>query len=58
MTDQPLLTVQDVADRLNVSVRWVYTRYEQGELRGGKVGRYLHFRASDIDDFVNRAFEA
>ncbi len=51
-----LLTAQQVADRLNVSKKWVYEHYEKGELPGGKIGRHLRFREKEIDGYINRAF--
>jgi len=34
-----LLTVPEIAERLNVSRHWVYHRLRSGELEGGMVGR-------------------
>ncbi len=53
---EKLMTVPEVADALNVTPRWVYTQYEAGSLPGGKIGRYLRFRRSDIEKYVENAF--
>ena len=38
-----LLTVQDVADRLQVRAGWVYAMVEAGRLAHLKIGRYVRF---------------
>jgi PTS system nitrogen regulatory IIA component len=55
--DQELLTVDDVAQWLNVPKRWVYDRAQRGELPSGRVGKYLRFRRPDVAAFITRTFE-
>ena len=50
-TDQ-LLTVQDLARRFNVPVSWAYAKAEAGELPHIKLGRYLRFRACEIEAYL------
>lgn len=47
-----LLDYNDVADRLNVSVRTVERLVKDGKLRATKVLRSVRFRPADIDDFI------
>ena len=49
---EPLLTVQDVARRLNVPVSWVYAHAESKELPSLKIGRYRRFRVVDLDEYL------
>ena len=49
---EPLLTVQDVARRFNVPTSWAYAKAEAGELPSIKLGRYLRFRAADIEAYL------
>jgi excisionase family DNA binding protein len=50
--DEQLLTVHDVARRWQVPISWAYLKAETGELRSLKLGRYLRFRASDIEAYL------
>ncbi len=47
-----LLTVQDVAQRLNVPVSWVYAQSEAGMLPSFKCGRYVRFDPRAIDAYL------
>lgn len=49
-----LMTVKQVADMLNVSVRTVAARTESGELGSIKLGRLRRYRLEDVQDFINR----
>ena len=49
---EQLLTVQDVAQRFNVPVSWVYAKAEGGEIVHIKAGKYLRFRRSDIEAYL------
>jgi len=55
--DERLLTVQDVANLLQVPISWVYQRTRR---RGGdqlphvKLGKYLRFEEAVVVDFVRR----
>lgn len=59
MTEDPsnenLLTVKDVQNRLRVSERTVFTLIKRGDLTGFKIGnRSWRFRESDITSFEDR----
>jgi len=48
-----LLTVADLAQKLNVGVSWVYAKVESRELPYVRLGqRYLRFRPSDIESYL------
>lgn len=50
--ENKVLTVQEVADRLNVSKASIYKLNELGEIRSFKVGRKLRFSQEDVDAFI------
>jgi excisionase family DNA binding protein len=52
----PALNVQDVARLFNVPVSWVYAKVEDGSLPHFKLGRYVRFRASDIEAYLAANF--
>jgi excisionase family DNA binding protein len=54
--DEPLLTPQQVADRLGVSERWVrdHATRRFPRIRAIKLGPLLRFRWTDVEDFLNR----
>ena len=57
--DDPLLTVQEVAQVLQVPVSWVYEHARRGKrqrrLPAIKIGKYLRFAASDVQAYVAEA---
>jgi excisionase family DNA binding protein len=50
--NEQLLTVHDVSRRWQVPVSWAYLKAETGELPHVKLGRYLRFRAEDIETYL------
>jgi excisionase family DNA binding protein len=49
-----LLTVQDLADYLDVPVATIYAwRYRRQGPPGFRVGRHLRFRLSDVDQWIS-----
>jgi excisionase family DNA binding protein len=48
-----LLLPEDVAGILGVSAKWVYAATQRGELPGIKVGRYVRFRRSAIEKWID-----
>ena len=49
-----LLTIPEVAERLNVPVSWVYERTRHNAIPGQiRLGRYVRIRESDLEDFIN-----
>jgi excisionase family DNA binding protein len=52
MTDQQLLSPEQVAERLQIS-RWTVMDYlRAGKLKGHKVGRLWRVKESDLDAFL------
>ena len=51
---EALLTTQEVANILKVTVRTVYSLLEGGELQGVKVGRVWRVSEDDLQAFIAR----
>lgn len=51
---EALLTTQEVASILKVTVRTVYSLLESGELQGVKVGRVWRVSEDDLQAFIAR----
>lgn len=51
MSDR-LLMAEDVADRLNVPVSWVYAAARRGQFPSVKNGRYVRFRPEDVETWI------
>ncbi len=51
MNDERYLTAQQVADRYNLSLQWVYGCRS---LPRRKVGKYLRFKESDLEQWEKR----
>jgi excisionase family DNA binding protein len=49
-----MLSLEEVAYRLGVSVQTVRRLIENGELKGVRVGRQWRVRQEDLDDYVRR----
>ena len=59
--DDALLTVQDAARFLNVSVSWIYEHVRDGaedRLPVVKLGKYLRFDQRDLRDYIDAKREA
>lgn len=54
MTEETLLTLEEVAKRLNVSVATVRRLINDGELRAVKIRFQLRVRPSDLEDYLSR----
>ena len=48
----PLLTAQEVADRLGVSKDWVWAQARAGTIPHVRLGRYRRFRAEAIEAWI------
>lgn len=54
-----LMSVQDVAEYLDVPVKTIYTwRYHGDGPRGFRVGRHLRFRWNDVEAWVEQRIRA
>ena len=52
------MTVQEVAEYLNVDPKTVYRLVNRGELPGFKVGGSWRFQKNDLDDWIAKQKEA
>lgn len=51
--EDTLFNVQTLAEYLQVSKQWVYERVQFKEIPYRKVGRFLRFRKSEIDEWLD-----
>jgi excisionase family DNA binding protein len=55
VTTESLMTVEQVAEYLNVPIKTVYRwRLTGTGPRGARVGRYVRFRRTDVEAWVDR----
>jgi excisionase family DNA binding protein len=54
VTEEIMLTLEDVAERLNVSVMTVRRMIDRGDLDAFKVGSQLRVKESDLDAYLER----
>jgi excisionase family DNA binding protein len=54
MSDEPMLTVLDVARELNVHIKTVRAYITSGELVAIKLKREYRIQRADLDDFIKR----
>ena len=47
-----LLTAEEVAERLDVGVKWVWAQASAGRIPHVRVGRYKRFRPEAIDAWI------
>jgi excisionase family DNA binding protein len=52
---EPLFTAADVSQHLGVATSTVYAWFEEGRLKGLKLGRLVRFRETDVKDFLDAA---
>jgi excisionase family DNA binding protein len=58
VASESLMTVEQVADYLNVPVKTVYRwRLTGTGPRGARVGRYVRYRKADVEAWVERRVE-
>jgi excisionase family DNA binding protein len=53
MTEDDLMTVEEVAAYLKVNKRWVYDAAARGLIPSSKVGKFLRFKRVDVQTFVD-----
>jgi excisionase family DNA binding protein len=49
---EKLLTAADIAAQLGVSDKWVYKAAKDEKLKSVQVGRYVRFRAVDVQEWI------
>jgi acetyl-CoA synthetase len=54
MTDEPLLTIAEVAEKLRVTTKTVRQWLQRGQMRGIKAGKLWRIPESAIDEFLKR----
>jgi excisionase family DNA binding protein len=47
-SDSPLLTPEELADRLKLPVSWVYEQSRQGNIPTHRMGRYIRFDLREV----------
>lgn len=50
--DDPLLLAQDVADKLQMTIDWVYAETRAGRLPCVRLGRFYRYRLSTINAWL------
>ena len=55
MDKESALSVQDVAEQLNVSKSMIYKLIKKGEINSYTVGRKVRFNAEDVQDYIARS---
>jgi excisionase family DNA binding protein len=54
MDDEPLLTIQQVATKLQVTTKTVRQWLQRNQMRGIKAGKLWRIPASAVDEFLKR----
>lgn len=52
-----MLTLSEVAGRLNVSIETVRRLIKNGELRAIKVGNQLRVRVEDLEEYIRKSYQ-
>ena len=47
-----MLTIKQVAEELNVSIRTVYKYVKNGQLKAGKIGYLWRIKKEDFEEFI------
>jgi excisionase family DNA binding protein len=53
--DKKYLTVQEVADRLGMSYKTIYSLAQQGLIRSYKFGRLVRISSDDLEDYIKQS---
>ncbi len=54
MADEKLLTPEQVAERLQITVQTIYTWMRSGYLPSVKMGRLWRIRPDDLEEFIKQ----
>ena len=49
---QPLLTIDEAAEYLNVPARWIADAVRQRKVRCTRIGKHIRFRVEHLDELV------
>jgi excisionase family DNA binding protein len=56
--NQILISVQEMAKRLDVPISWLYARTRTNEVPHYKVGKYVRFNESEVWEWLKKQNEA
>ncbi len=54
LMSEPLLTIKEVRDLLNVPRSWLYERTRKGEIPHVKLGKYVRFDREELLQWINK----
>jgi PTS system nitrogen regulatory IIA component len=54
MTDDPLMSVREIAAYLNVNISTIYMWSQKGQIPAMKIGTMWRYRRSEIEDWLNQ----
>ena len=54
MTDEPLMSVKDLAEYLQVDMSTIYLWSQRGQIPAMKVGKMWRYRRSEIEEWLNQ----
>ena len=54
MTDEPLMSVKDLAEYLQVDMSTIYIWSQRGQIPAMKVGKMWRYRRSEIEEWLNQ----
>jgi PTS system nitrogen regulatory IIA component len=54
MTDEPLMSVRDLADYLQVDMSTIYIWSQRGQIPAMKVGKMWCYRRAEIEEWLNQ----
>jgi PTS system nitrogen regulatory IIA component len=53
MTDEPLMSVKELAEYLQVDMSTIYIWSQRGQIPAMKIGSMWRYRRSEIEDWLN-----
>lgn len=54
---QRLLTIDELAEQLNVKKSWVYDNWRRAGIPARRIGNQLRFRSADVDRWIDRQLD-
>ena len=56
MSENAVLTLEQVAEKLQLSPAWLYRKCKSGVLPHIRIGKVIRFREKDLDDWLSSNF--
>jgi excisionase family DNA binding protein len=56
--DQGLISIKEMAEKLNVPVSWLYSRTRTNDIPHYKVGKYVRFDQAEVWEWLKQQNEA